>query len=273
MTTPQSLTGKTAVVTGASSGIGRAIALQLGAAGAHVTLGGRTRDAMDEAARAIEKSGGSARVVALDVREVAAVQALVEGAAAETGRLDIMVNNAGVSFPGKIAELDPEEWRAMLDTNVLALLVGTQAAIKAMRACKAEGHIVNISSIAAQRLGSGVYGATKHAVNCISATLREELEGDTIRVVNVMPGAIATNFARNFDPEFVAGFVKATGADIQVKRGERLPDEVVEKLQPLLKQVLGSADDVAKAVLYAVTQPIDVNIADIVVRPPKQLNL
>jgi NADP-dependent 3-hydroxy acid dehydrogenase YdfG len=88
-----------------------------------------------------------------------------------------------------------------------------------------------------------------------------------------MPGAIATNFARNFDPEFVAGFVKATGADLQVKRGERLPDEVVEKLQPLLKQVLGNADDVAKAVLYAVTQPIEVNIADIVVRPPKQLNL
>jgi NADP-dependent 3-hydroxy acid dehydrogenase YdfG len=268
-----SLRGKTAVVTGASSGIGRAIAPQLGAAGAHVTLGGRTRSSMDETARAIEKAGGAARVVVLDVREVAAVQALVEGAAAETGRLDIMVNNAGVSFPGKIAELDPEQWRAMLDTNVLALLVGTQAAIKAMRACKAEGHIVNISSIAAQRPGSGVYGATKHAVNCISATLREELEGDTIRVVNVMPGAIATNFARNFDPEFVAGFVKATGADLQVKRGERLPDEVVAKLQPLLKQVLGNADDVAKAVLYAVTQPIEVNIADIVVRPPKQLNL
>ena len=151
--------------------------MQLGAAGAHVTLGGRTRDAMDEAARAIEKSGGSARVVALDVRDVAAVQALVEGAAAETGRLDIMVNNAGVSFPGKIADADPEQWRAMLETNVLALLVGSQAAIRAMRACKAEGHIVNISSIAAQRRDSGVYGATKHAVNCISATLRDGARG------------------------------------------------------------------------------------------------
>ena len=273
MTTQQSLTGKTAVVTGASSGIGREIARQLGLAGAHVTLGGRTRNAMDEVAREIEKAGGGARVVTLDVRDVAQVRALVEGAVAETGRLDIMVNNAGVSFPGKIADADPEEWSAMFETNVIALLAGSQAAIRAMRACKANGHIVNISSIAAQRNDSGVYGSTKHAVNCISATLRTELEADTIRVVTVMPGAIATNFARNFDPEFVAGFVKATGVDVQVKKGERLPDEVIEKLQPLLKQVLGNAEDVARAVLYAVTQPIDVNIAELVVRPPKQLNL
>jgi NADP-dependent 3-hydroxy acid dehydrogenase YdfG len=178
-----------------------------------------------------------------------------------------------VSYPGKIADADPEEWRAMLETNVLALLAGSQAAIRAMRACGAQGHIVNISSIAAQRNNSGVYGATKHAVNCIHNTLREELENDTIRVVNVMPGAIATNFARNFDPAFVAGIIKVTGVEVEVKKGERLPDEVVEKLQPALKQMLGSAEDVAKAVLYAVTQPIEVNVAEIVVRPPKQLPL
>lgn len=273
MSPVQPLAGKTVVVTGASSGIGRAIALQLGSAGAQVTLGGRTRDPMEEAARAIEKAGGGARVVALDVRDVAQVRELVEGALKATGRLDVMVNNAGVSFPSKIAEADPEEWRAMLETNVLALLAGSQAAIRAMRQCGANGHIVNISSIAAQRRDSGVYGATKHAVDCISATLRAELEGDTIRVVNVMPGAIATNFARNFDPEFLAQFVKATGAEVKVKRGERLPDEVLDKLQPLLRQVLGNPDDVARAVLYAVTQPIEVNVSDIVVRPPKQLNL
>ena len=267
------LAGKTTVVTGASSGIGRAIARRFGAAGAHVTLGGRTRDAMEETARAIEKDGGAARVVELDVREPEQVRALVDGAVAATGRLDVMVNNAGVSYPGKIAEGDPEQWRAMLETNVLALLVGSQAAIRAMRACGAQGHIVNVSSIAAQRNSSGVYGATKHAVNCIHHTLREELEDDAIRVTNVMPGAIATNFARNFDPAFVAGFVKATGVEIEVKKGERLPDEVIEKLQPALRRVLGSADDVANAVLYAVTQPIDVNVAEIVVRPPKQIPL
>lgn len=273
MSAAQPLTGRTAVVTGASSGIGRAIALQLGAAGAHVTLGGRTRDALEQAARAIEKAGGAARAVALDVRDPAQVRALVDGAVAATGRLDVMVNNAGVSYPGKIAEGEPEEWRAMLETNVLALLVGSQAAIRAMRACGAEGHIVNISSIAAQRNDSGVYGATKHAVNCIHHTLRAELENDSIRVVNVMPGAIATNFARNFDPAFVAGFAKAAGVEIEVKKGERLPDEVMTKLQAALKQMVGSPEDVAKAVLYAVTQPIEVNVAEIVVRPPRQIAL
>jgi NADP-dependent 3-hydroxy acid dehydrogenase YdfG len=274
MSEANSLAGKTAVVTGASSGIGQAIAARLGAAGAHVTLAGRTRSAMEETARDIEKAGGTARVVVNDVRDVASVRALVDGAVAETGRLDVMVNNAGVSYPGKITEGDPEEWRTMLETNVLGLLVGAQAAIRAMRACKSHGRIVNISSIAAQRRDSGVYGATKHAVNCISATLRAELEDDTIRVVNVMPGAIATNFARNFDPAFLEGFAKMTGvAGVEIKKGERLPDEVIDKLQPLLPQVLGSADDVARAVLWAVTQPITVDVADIVVRPPKQLNL
>jgi NADP-dependent 3-hydroxy acid dehydrogenase YdfG len=160
-----------------------------------------------------------------------------------------------------------------LETNVLALLVGCQAAVRAMRACGAEGHIVNISSIAAQRPDSGVYGSTKHAVNAISATLRRELEEDSIRVVNVMPGAIATNFARNFDPTFVEGFVKMAGLDVEVKKGERLPDEVFEVLGEKLKQMLGDPEDVARAVLYAVTQPIHVNLADIVVRPPKQLDL
>jgi len=274
MSQDQPLAGKTAIVTGASSGIGAAIAERLGAAGAHVTLSGRTREAMDETARKIEKAGGTARVVVQDVRDVAQVRALVDGVVAETGRLDVMVNNAGVSYPGKITEGDPDEWRTMLETNVLALLVGSQAAIRAMRACKAEGRIVNISSIAAQRRDSGVYGATKHAVNCISATLRAELEDDTIRVVNVMPGAVATNFARNFDPAFLEGFAKMTGVPgVEIVKGERLPDEVIEKLQPLLPQVLCSADDVARAVVWAVTQPITVDIADIVVRPPKQLNL
>lgn len=273
MSATHSLDGKTAIVTGASSGIGRAIAEKLGDAGAHVYLAGRTVSAMEESRARIERGGSRAVVIGLDVRDVGQVQELVARAARDTGRLDIMVNNAGLSYPTPIIEGDPEEWRAMLETNVLALLVGCQAAIRAMRACKAEGHIVNVSSIAAQRADSGVYGATKHAVTCISHTLRRELEEDSIRVVDVRPGAIATNFARNFDPAFVANFVRATGSEIEVKRGERLPDEVMEKLQPRMQQVLASPDDVATAVLYAVTQPIQVNVAEIVVRPPKQLAL
>jgi NADP-dependent 3-hydroxy acid dehydrogenase YdfG len=274
VTTHASQTGKTAIVTGASSGIGRAIAETLGAAGAHVVLAGRTQAAMDESRKQIEEAGGRASVVTADLRDVAQVRGLVDAAVAETGRLDIMVNNAGLSYPAPILEGNPEEWRAMLETNVLALLVGCQAAVKAMRACGAKGHVVNISSIAAQRADSGVYGSTKHAVNAISATLRNELEDDDIRVVNVMPGAVATNFARNFDPEFVAGFVKMAGLDVDVKQGERLPDEVFASLtQGGLKNLLGDPIDIANAVLYAVSQPIHVDIADIVVRPPKHLNL
>jgi len=273
MSTSPSLAGRTAIVTGASSGIGRAIAERLGAAGAHVFLSGRTLAAMEESKKTIEEAGGKATAVTADVRDVAQVRGLVDTAVADTGRLDIMVNNAGVSFPAPILEGDPEEWRTMLETNILALLVGSQAAVKAMRACGAEGHIVNISSVAAQRSDSGVYGSTKHAVNAISSTLRGELEDDSIRVINVMPGAIATNFARNFDPAFVEGFIKMAGLDIKVEKGQRLPEEAFEKLQGALKQMLGSANDVAEAVLFSVTQPIHVNIADIVVRPPKHLNL
>ena len=273
MDSTRPLAGKTAIVTGASSGIGRAIAERLSAAGAHTYLAGRTLAAMEESKARIDRAGGRAVVVALDVRDPAQVRDLVARAVRETGRLDVMVNNAGLSYPTPIVDGNPEEWRDMLETNVLGLLVGCQAAVRAMRECKAEGHIVNVSSIAAQRADSGVYGATKHAVTTISHTLRRELEEDTIRVVDVRPGAIGTNFARNFDPAFVANFVRAAGMDVEVKRGERLPDEVMDRLQPMMKQVLASADDVANAVLYAVTQPIHVNVSEIVVRPPKQLAL
>jgi NADP-dependent 3-hydroxy acid dehydrogenase YdfG len=182
------------------------------------------------------------------------------------------VNNAGLSYPRSIIDGDPEEWRVMLETNVLGLLVGCQAAVRAMRQCGAEGRIVNISSIAAQRADSGVYGATKHAVNCISATLRRELEEDAIRVINVMPGAIATNFARNFDPAVLGAIIGATGAKVEITPGERLPDEVIDGLQATMRQVLCKPSEVADAVFYAVTQPIEVNVAEIVVRPAKQLN-
>ena len=223
--------------------------------------------------KTIEEAGGRASVITGDVRDVAQIRSLIDSAVEATGRLDIMVNNAGISYPAPIIEGDPEEWRAMLETNILAVLVGCQAAVKAMRACGAEGQIVNISSVAAQRSNSGVYGSTKHAVNSISSSLRDELENDTIRVTNVMPGAIATNFARNFDQDFVDTIVKMAGMDVEVKRGERMPPEVLDALAANMKQLLGDPNDVAKAVLYAVTQPIEVNIADIVIRPPKSMNV
>src|SRR5215213_5048649 len=267
------LSARTAVVTGASSGIGRAVAERLGGAGATVVLAGRTAAAMDEAADRISTAGGSAKVVTCDVRDPAAVRGLVDTAVETTGRLDVMVNNAGLSHPEPIIEADVEGWRAMLDTNVLALLVGCQAAVKAMRACGATGHIVNISSVAALRPDSGVYGATKHAVNTICNSLRKELEDDPIQVVNIMPGAIATNFARNFDPAVLQGIVGMSGLEAQAVKGERLPDEVLEAAQAALSDLLASPEDVADAVLYAVTRPARVHIAELVVRPNKDLNL
>ena len=211
MTAEVSLQGKTSVVTGASSGIGRAIAEAIGRAGARVYLGGRTESAMEESRARIEESGGKADVVLLDVRDADALTALVDRATDETGRLDVMVNNAGLSYPGPIADQTVDQWREMLEVNVLALLVGSQAAIAAMRRTGSGGHIVNISSVAAQRPDSGVYGSTKHAVNCISGTLRAELEDEAIRVVTIMPGAVATNFARHFDPEIIKGIGSLVG--------------------------------------------------------------
>jgi NADP-dependent 3-hydroxy acid dehydrogenase YdfG len=269
----ESLSGKTAIVTGASSGIGRAIALHLGAAGAHVFLAGRTQSLLDEAAHEITRSGAKAAGLALDVRDPQQVRGLVDRAMKETKRLDIMVNNAGLEFPSTIVDGDVDRWREMLETNVLALLVGCQAAVHAMRACKAHGHLVNISSVAGRSEASGVYGATKWAVNSIATTLRKELENDSIRVVNIMPGAVATNFARNFPPQVVKGIVQALGMDIDVKPGMTLPADALDKIAEAGKMVLASADDIARAVIFAVTQPIELNIFEMVVRPQRQLAL
>jgi NADP-dependent 3-hydroxy acid dehydrogenase YdfG len=266
------LSGKTAIVTGASSGIGRAIAERLGEAGAYVYLAGRTAAAMDASKSRIEAAGGRATPVVVDVRDAGGISGLVEQAVRETGRLDIMVNNAGLSYPAAIVSGEPEQWREMLEVNILALLTGCKEAVLAMRGCGAQGHIVNISSVAALRPDSGVYGSTKHAVNVISNTLRGELEDDSIRVVTIMPGAISTNFGRNFDPAVITPLVRASGVEVDVKQGERLPDEVFAGMPDGIRTILGRPEDVAGAVFYAVTQPIEVNVAEIVVRPPKQLS-
>ena len=268
-----SLAGRTAVVTGASSGIGLAIAKRLASAGAYVFLAGRTFGPMEQAKLAIEEAGGDAQVVTADLRDPDEVQSLVDVAVERTGRLDIMVNNAGLEFPSSIIEGSPEDWRAMLETNVLALLAGCKAAVLAMRKCGAQGHIVNMSSVSAQRRNSGVYGATKHAVNVISASLRDELEEDDIRVTNVLPGATATNFARHFPAPFVDKIIELSGTELTPKEGDHYSAETLDGLARNLSKNLCSPDDIASAVMYAVTQPITVNIADIVVRPPRAMTI
>ena len=266
------LKGQTAVVTGASSGIGRAIAEQLGASGAHVVLSGRTESAMKESADRIVAAGGQATIDVGDVREPETVLRLVERALGIDGRLDIFVNNAGYSVLGSVLDGDVDSWRAMLETNVLALLVGCQAAVKAMRSTGNPGHIINTSSIAALSPDSGVYGATKHAVNVITNTLRAELDNDPIQISSVMPGLVATNLGRE-NPEIVAGIVAMSGIEHDIKKGERLPDEVLENGQALLGEFIIKPDDIADAVLYLLSVPSSVDVTEIVVRPNKHFDL
>jgi len=266
------LAGKTVIVTGASSGIGRAIAERMGAAGAHVILSGRTAAPMEQSAALIGEGTGRATVVVGDVRQPSAIDELVKAALDADGHLDIFVNNAGVAFTGDVLDGDVEQWQAMLDTNVLSLLVGTKAAIRAMRDVGNRGHVVNVSSVAALRPDSGVYGATKHAVNVITASLRQELLEDPIQVTSIMPGLVATNIGRNADPELLAGVVAMSGIDTEIVPGERLPDDVLEAAQAVLADVMIAPDDVADAVLYAVSQPAHVHIPEIVIRPNKDLD-
>lgn len=267
------LTNKTALVTGASSGIGKAIALTLAKAGAHVFVTGRDPGRTGETVDAIAAAGGKASGEAFDITDVAAIQAFVAKSAKAAGGLNIMVNAAGLEYPASIADGDPAHWKAVLDTNILAVLAGSQAAIRAMRETKSAGHIVTISSIASYRREGGLYAASKIAVNYIMATLREELENEPIRTVTVLPGAVGTNFARNFPPAAVQGFVRMAGMDIEVKKGEALPDSVFETLNARAAQILAKPQDIADAVLYAVTQPVDLGITEITVRPGKSIDV
>jgi NADP-dependent 3-hydroxy acid dehydrogenase YdfG len=264
------LTGKTAVVTGASSGIGRAVALRLGGAGAHVFAAGRREDALEGTVAAVAQAGGAATAVAADLRDPGAVQSLVDRAMTEAGRLDVMVNNAAVSFLGSIADGDPAVWREMLEVNVLALATGSRAAVRAMRACGAEGHIVNISSSATRREAPGFYGATKVAVNAITASLRQELENDTIRVVTVTPGLTATNLGRH-QPVLLRGLLASLGGQIDPSSDGLFAPEALDRVAGAAGPVLARADDVARAVLFAITQPIELSISEITVQPARRL--
>jgi NADP-dependent 3-hydroxy acid dehydrogenase YdfG len=273
MTVEASLQGKTAVVTGASSGIGQAIAERLGGAGAFVYLLGRTPAAMAESKGRIEEAGGKAEAIVLDVRDSDALVAAVDRAATDTGRLDVMVSAAGLTHPGPLLDGDLAEWREMIDVNLLALLVGTKAAVEAMRRTGNGGHIVNISSTSALEQAHGVYGATKYAVNYLSQSLRNELEDDPIRVATVAPGVTATNIARNFDPEVIRGLGALGGVELDVTPGERLPVEALEGAQAALEQLIAKPSDIAEAVHFIVSQPLRLNISDMVVRPAKHMNL
>lgn len=273
MTSSRTIDGRTVCVTGASSGIGQAIAEHLGGLGAHVFLMGRTTEPMEESARRITDAGGKADIATFDITDSDALQRWIQGAADTTGRLDVMVNNAGFGDVGSsIIDGDPEMWKGMLDVNVLALAVGCQAAIRAMRATGSEGNLINISSIAALRRDSGVYGATKFAVNCINSTLRAELENDPIRMTAILPGVFATNFSRHMDPALIEGMAAMAGIeDVEFDDQGRLSQDQIDHLQTAMSTTMGDVDHIAQAVEYVITQPIGLNIEQLVIRPQKSL--
>jgi NADP-dependent 3-hydroxy acid dehydrogenase YdfG len=248
------LDGTVALVTGASSGIGEATARVLAAEGAAVALVARRVDRLEALAAEIDGKGGRAVVVEADVTVEDQARAAVERTVGELGRLDTLVNNAGVMLLGPIVDAPVEEWRRMVELNVLGLMYGTHAALPHLLAAAGDGprgvaDVVNISSVAGRlvRLGSGVYNASKHAVGAFSESLRQEVTQRHLRVALVEPGAVDTELVTHLRPE------------IRERQAQRLGD--MERLH---------ADDIADAVAYVVTRPRRVAINEVLVRPTEQ---
>ena len=245
------LDGKVAVITGASSGIGEATAEAMAEEGAAVVVAARREERLEDLVERINGEGGRALAVAADVTDEQQAHDLIRRAKDEFGRVDILVNNAGVMQLSKVQKGLSDEWRTMVEVNVLGLLYATDAAIEVMKE-QASGHLVNISSLASRgtRPGLGVYSGTKMAVNGISESLRQELLEDNIRVTMVEPGAVETEL-----PEHIT--------DEEAREGL---SSLLEQLEPL------QAEDIANAIVYVVTQPERVSINEILIRPSKQPN-
>jgi NAD(P)-dependent dehydrogenase (short-subunit alcohol dehydrogenase family) len=200
MTTSHRFTGRTALVTGAGSGIGRGIALAFAAEGAHVVVAGRRREPLDETTALIEQAGGKALAVTADVTRAADVQALVEAAVDRFGSLDVAVNNAGVMEGGgqPVADVTEDAWRRMLDINVTGVLLALQAEVRQMRTQPGGGAIVNIASrigVHGRIPGTTAYGATKAAVSILTRGAALDHIADGVRINAVSPGASATTMS------------------------------------------------------------------------------
>jgi NADP-dependent 3-hydroxy acid dehydrogenase YdfG len=270
------LQDKVAIVTGASSGIGLAIAKALGRESAAVVLAGRTAAPMEEAANEIAANSGRALVRRMDVRDEKQVRDLVDSAVKEFGKLDVMVNNAGVNPFDNVIEGDVERWRETLETNVIGLALGCREAYRVMKG--KGGHIVNVTSVAARYAepDGPMYAASKHAAGALTESLRLALQGKNIRVTAVMPGAVATSLVRSMPEEQLFGIARMFGVDPEgagFKAGQQLPQEILDRVMVAAKNMVLRPEDVAEAVLYAVTQPETVHINEIMVRPAQTLQM
>jgi NADP-dependent 3-hydroxy acid dehydrogenase YdfG len=240
--------GKVIVITGASSGLGEASARLLSTQGASVVLGARRQDRIQSLADELTGSGGKALAVTTDVTHCEQVKRLVDAAVQTYGRIDVMINNAGLMPQSPLERLKIDEWNRMIDVNIKGVLYGIAAALPYMKQQKA-GHIINVSSVAGHKVGPGfaVYAATKHAVRALSEGLRQEVKPYNIRTTVISPGAVATEL-----PDSVTD-----------------PD-VAERLQKFYAEIAIPADSFARAVAFAISQPEDVDVNEILFRPTRQ---
>ena len=244
----KNIEGKIIVITGASSGLGEASARHLAAAGATVVLGARRVERIEALANELSKGGHQALAIPTDVTKHAEVKNLVDSAVRTFGRVDVLINNAGLMPHSPLERLKIEDWDRTIDVNIKGVLYGIAAALPHMKQQK-RGHIINVSSVAGHKVGpnGAVYSATKHAVRALSEGLRQEVKPYNIRTTVISPGAVATEL-----PDSV------TEADIS------------QGIHKFYAAMAIPADSFARAVAYAIEQPEDVDINEILFRPTRQ---
>ncbi|WP_224372118.1 SDR family oxidoreductase [Hyalangium versicolor] len=235
--------GKVVLITGASSGIGEATARVLAREGAHVVLGARRTDRLEALTKALTTEGGSARYRALDVTRREDMEAFVDFALGAFGRVDVIINNAGVMPLSKLEALKVDEWNRMIDVNIRGVLHGIAAGLPLMKK-QGSGQFINLSSIGGHSVSptAAVYCATKFAVMAISEGLRQEVGGD-IRVTVISPGVTESELA------------------------ESISDPLAQKVMKDFRRISIPADAVARTIAFAIEQPDDVDVSEIIVRP------
>ncbi|MGE8339515.1 MAG: SDR family oxidoreductase [Flavobacterium sp.] len=239
---------KVVIITGASSGMGEAAAKHLAGLGATVILGARRADRIDKLAKDIQQTGAKALAVEVDVTDLEQVKNLVDTAVRQFGRVDVIVNNAGVMPLSPMDRINVEEWNTMIDVNIKGVLNGIAAVLPYMKEQKS-GQIINTSSVAGHKVfySSAVYSATKYAVRALTEGLRMELKPYNIRTTIVCPGAVKTEVLEHISE-----------ADIQQANKDYVGEVGI------------SADSFARVVAFAISQPSDVDINEIIFRPTSQ---
>jgi len=246
--TVNNISGKVIVITGASSGLGEATARHLSACGASVVLGARRVDRLKSLAGELNAAGGKALALETDVTRLDQMKRLVDTAVQTCGRIDVMINNAGLMPQSLLERLKIDEWDRMIDVNIKGVLYGIAAALPYMQQQKS-GHFINVSSVAGHKVrpGGTVYSATKHAVRVISEGLRQEVKPYNIRTTIISPGAVDTELPNTITDPLVA-----------------------ENMRKFYDEYAIPPDSFAQAVAFVMSQPPNVDINEILYRPTRQ---